>query len=95
MSSISAVKCIALTRNKQLRQNWHIETISYTQRVQCRKVLVDSVFVFFKLLFFGFVVDICELVQDVEAILHLPLPQFAVSQVSLLFQKRFPGDINS
>ena len=45
------------------------------QGVQRRMVLVINVFlVFSKLLFFYFVIAICDLVHDVEALFHLHLP---------------------
>ena len=42
------------------------------QGVQCSMVLVVNFFVFWKVLLFCFVVNICDLVHDVEAILSFP-----------------------
>ena len=42
------------------------------QEAQRRMVLVINFFVFVTLLFFCFVVDICDIKHDVEAIFHLP-----------------------
>ena len=39
--------------------------------VQRRMISVDNFFVFFRLLFFCFVVAICDLVHDVETTFHL------------------------
>ena len=39
--------------------------------VQPRMISVDNFFVFLRLLFFGCVVAICDLVHDVETIFHL------------------------
>ena len=45
------------------------------QGVQSRMVLVVNVFFgIFKIIFFYFFVAICDLVHDVEALFHLPLP---------------------
>ena len=38
--------------------------------MQHRKISVDNFFVFFRLLFFGCVVAICDLVHDNETIFH-------------------------
>ena len=69
-----------------------------------------NVFVFFKLLFFCFVVAIFDLVHHVEAIFHLPClltacgnlfsnmsdaRKTAVSWASLIFQKRFTHAVSS
>ena len=65
-------------------------------------------FDFSKLLFFFFVVAICDLVHDVETMYGVMLPansilksflkyllQIAVSRASLMFQKRFPDAVSS
>ena len=44
--------------------------------VQSMMVLMVKVFVFFKVLFFCLVVDICDLVHGVEAILHQCLQHY-------------------
>ena len=41
-------------------------------RVLRRMVLVVILFIFFTFLFFCFIVAMCDLVHDVEAIFHLP-----------------------
>ena len=48
----------------------------------------------------GFVVAICDLVHDVETIVHLSYVltasgKIAVSRASLIFQKRFPDAVNT
>ena len=46
--------------------------VQHCEGVQCRMVLVVNFFVFLKLLYFCFVVAICDLVHHVEAIFYLP-----------------------
>ena len=45
--------------------------------VQRRMISVVNFFVFLRLLFFCFVVDICDLVDDVETIFHLSYVRMA------------------
>ena len=58
-------------------QTWgHIYTETFrdeihSHRVQRRMISVDNFFVFFEIIIFCFVVAICDLVHDVETIVHL------------------------
>ena len=62
------LQCIPMPENKEFEDsmyNLHIEG------VQRRRVLVVNFFVNFETKFFCFVVAICDLVHDVEAVFYL------------------------
>ena len=78
-----------------------------SQGVQRRTILVVNFVRIFEIRLVCFVVAICDLVQDVEAILSVSLTDnsiwkslvkyanFAVSLASLILQKRFSDDVSS